>query len=50
MTRIFRVDVWYASGKGAFRKGYWTSEAAESAAAAFREEGYVAEVTMMEAR
>jgi hypothetical protein len=46
--RVFRVDVWYASGKGAFRKAYWTSEEAESAAACFREEGYDAVVTMME--
>jgi len=48
MKRVFRVDVWYASGKGRFRKAYWTSEEAESAAACFREEGYIAEVTMME--
>jgi len=47
-NRIFRVDVWYASGKGAFRKAYWTSERAEEAAKCFREEGYTAEVTMME--
>ena len=46
--RVFRVDVWYASGKGAFRKAYWTSERAEEAAACFREEGYEAVVTMME--
>ena len=45
--RVFRVDVWYASGRGAFRKAYWTEEAAESAAGVFREEGYDATVTMM---
>jgi len=45
-SRVFRVDVWYASGKGAFRKAYWTEEAAESAAGCFREEGYDAAVTM----
>lgn len=43
--KSFRVDVWYASGKGAFRRYYPTSEAAETAAACFREEGYIAEVT-----
>jgi hypothetical protein len=46
-SKVFRVDVWYASGKGAFRKAYWTEERAEAAAACFREEGYDAAVTMM---
>ena len=46
-SRVFRVDVWYASGRGAFRKAYWTEERAEEAAACFREEGYDATVTMM---
>lgn len=45
MVRNFRVDVWYASGKGAFRRYYETSEQAESAAGCFREEGYIAEVS-----
>jgi hypothetical protein len=48
--RVFRVDVWYASGRGAFRKAYWTEEKAEEAAACFREEGYDAAVTMMRIR
>ena len=42
--KSFRVNVWYASGKGAWAKRYKTSEAAEAAAGCFREEGYLAVV------
>lgn len=44
---IFRVDVWYASGKGAFAFLYKTSKRAEDAAACFREEGYIARVRII---
>jgi len=46
-SRVYRVDVWYASGRGRMRRAYWSEEVAETSAACFREEGYDATVTMM---